>query len=612
MEKKIKEYSNFKNMINDITLVDGDICKTLGYDIELDCGDGVWIVKQADNADNLTSFNINNTSLMVEYYLEKKAWINLKALGLKPDNNSDTIKNFNSNLLKGLINKYKKNVNYYIPFGTYYFNEINIDDTGYYEINLYGENGGVSDSSYRNSGNVIICTPGCGFINRITKSRDNQTKFNVYNIRFIQAILYDKLPVGKCLGVNYNGGSEYNCYLQNVYIHGYEYGFYSPGYSCGGTGGKKVAFSHCKYGIYIEGASHGFNLDSVDLLYCKYGIRMSVGGNPCRISNVHVAVGCFQGMDGYMINDNKMYAIHSKGGLVIDGIYYEQYSGELDVSNYTLIDYEGWGNGNVGKLIIKNTPIGNMGAGNKGYFFKGATFIGAGEETGVVGTRIYKINRNNYFGNGCVEFINCIGTGSIELIKRKIKKAFYIDNGLDNAFGFTFDNIDIFGDGLTFIRNYRRRFNSYLSGGNFNTNTLINRYDTNSIPLNNRVWSGIEFPMTPITDNDENLKGTQYIGNIIINNIENKDINLTIGIIGKVNGNYIMIRELVKLDSNSVNKYIKIEVDEYISLLEASDIFFGYRCDGIGDKSERISKEDEQRIIYDIEASYDTLNMYSI
>ena len=117
--------------------------------------------------------------------------------------------------------------------------------------------------------------------------------------------------------------------------------------------------------------------------------------------------------------------------------------------------------------------------------------------------------------------------------------------------------------------------------------------------------------MTPITDNDENLKGTQYIGNIIINNIENKDINLTIGIIGKVNGNYIMIRELVKLDSNSVNKYIKIEVDEYISLLEASNIFFGYRCDGIGDKSERISKEDEQRIIYDIEASYDTLNMYS-
>ena len=156
MEKKIKEYSNFKNMINDITLVDGDICKTLGYDIELDCGDGVWIVKQADNADNLTSFNINNTSLMVEYYLEKKAWINLKALGLKPDNNSDTIKNFNSNLLKGLINKYKKNVNYYIPFGTYYFNEINIDDTGYYEINLYGENGGESDSSYRENKKVPL------------------------------------------------------------------------------------------------------------------------------------------------------------------------------------------------------------------------------------------------------------------------------------------------------------------------------------------------------------------------------------------------------------------------------------------------------------------------
>ena len=85
-------------------------------------------------------------------------------------------------------------------------------------MNLYGETGGVSDSSYRSSQNVVIYTPNSGFINRTTKSSNNQTKFNVYNIRFIQAILYDKLPVGKCFGVNYNGGSEYNCYLQNVYI----------------------------------------------------------------------------------------------------------------------------------------------------------------------------------------------------------------------------------------------------------------------------------------------------------------------------------------------------------------------------------------------------------
>lgn len=611
MEKKVKEYSNFNDMINDITLEIGDICRTLGYNSELDCGEGIWVVKQADKADDLTSFNISNTSLMAEYCLEKKTWINLKALGLKADRNSDKIKNFNSNLLKGLINKYKNNVNYYFPFGIYYFNEINIDETGYYEINLYGENGGESDSSYRENKNVMIFTPNCGFINRTTISRNNETKFNVCNIRFIQEILYDKLPTGKCFSVNYNGGAEYNAYFENVYIHGYEYGFYSPGYSCAGTGGRKVAFSHCRYGMYITGASHRFNLDNVDLLYCKNGIRMGVGGHPCRISNVHVAVGCFHGMDGYMINDNKMYAIHSKGGLVIDGIYYEQYSGELDVSNYTLIDYEGWGNGNVGKLIIKNTPIGNMGAGNRGYFFRGATFVGAGEETGTVGSVVSKISRSKYFANGCVQFINCIGTGSVESIKQKINKSFYIDGGLDNAFGFTFDNIDIFGDGLTFIRNYRRRFNSYLSGGNFNTNTLINRYDTNSIPLNNRVWSGIEFPMTPITDNVENLKGTQYIGNIIINNIENKDINLTIGIIGKVNGNYIMIRELVKLDSNSVNKYIRVNVNEYIPLIEATQIFFGYRCNGVGDESERISKDDEKRIIYDIEASYDTLNMYS-
>ena len=37
-------------------------------------------------------------------------------------------------------------------------------------------------------------------------------------------------------------------------------------------------------------------------------------------------------------------------------VEYRKYS-DIDVSNYTLIHYEGWGQGGLSKVIIKNTPI---------------------------------------------------------------------------------------------------------------------------------------------------------------------------------------------------------------------------------------------------------------
>lgn len=107
MDKSVKEYLSFLDMIKDTSLIDGDICKTLGYENSSDYGNGTWNVKVSNNPDNLTSFNISNTSLMVEYNLEKKMWINLKALGLKADKSTDAVKVYNTNLLKGLIKKYR-------------------------------------------------------------------------------------------------------------------------------------------------------------------------------------------------------------------------------------------------------------------------------------------------------------------------------------------------------------------------------------------------------------------------------------------------------------------------------------------------------------------------
>lgn len=610
LNTKVKEYLTFSDMKNDSNLKSGDVCKTLGYSSFEDGGEGYWNIKEINDSDNLLSFDISNSDLMAEYIPKNDLQINVKALGIKSDIDSAEAKIYNTNILKSLILKYKENKSFYFPVGKYYFNQINIDDVGTYEISLYGENSKNKNSAYKETSNVTICTPGSGFINRTTEKENNETKFRVSNIKFIGASSYDKPPIGICLGTTTDNGYEYNFTFENVYFYGYEYGFKSPGYTSGGSRGYRVTMSHCIYGMYIGGASHNLILDTVDILYCKYGIRLSVGGNPCKISNVHVAVGCFKGID--LSKDPKMYAIHTKGGLIIDSMYYEQYSGELDLSNYTLIDYEGWGNGNVDKLIVKNTPIGNMGAGRKGYFFTGSTFVGEGAEVKgdspmIIGSQ----SRNNYFSNGCVEFINCIGSGGIDNIKNNIKNSFNIDGGLNNAFGFTFSDMELFGDGLTFVKNYRRRFNSYLVNGTYDEKKFINLYSTLSIPEDKRVWSNIDFPLEPIYDNAENSKGTHYKGSVRIDKIQSKTTNVTLGIIAKVNNEYVMIREIGNLDSSSVGEFIKFDIDEYIPKAEATNIFFGYKCNGTGSILERVDKNDEKKINYDIEINYDSLEMYT-
>lgn len=604
-DSMVKEYTTFNEMKNDSTLQAGDVCKVLGYDEPGDGGISYWKIKKNDSTNNFLSFDIASDKLVAEYILENNVQINVKAIGIKSEDDSDETRERNATILKELISKYKKNICFYFPIGNYFFNQIDIDDVGIYEITLYGEFDGKSNASLETT-NVTILTPESGFINRTTVEGNNETRFNVTNIGFKGASFYDKKPIGICLGTINNNGGEYNFNFQNVFFYGYEYGFKSPGYTCGGSRGQNVKFCHCVYGMYIEGASHNLVLESIDLNACKYGIRLGVGGNPCSISNIHVAVGCYEGIE--VKDDEKMYGIHTKGGVVIDSIYYEQYSGELDVSNYTLIDYEGWGHGNVGKVIIKNTPINSMGAGGKGYFFTGSTYIGEGPETKK--ENIFNAKRearNNYFGNGCVEFINCITTGSVELLKNRIKVSFNMDGGLENGFGFTFDDLDLFGDGLAFTKNYRRRFNSYLSNGTFIDDKLMNVYTTLSIPEENRVWSGINFPVTPIVDNAENLKGTQYKGKITIDNIISEDVDITLGIIGKVDGEYKMIREIYKIDKSKNNQFLEVYVDEYISKKEANDIFFGYVCNSGRDK--KLNENDEKKINYDIEINYDNLEM---
>ena len=539
-------------------------------------------------------------------YINNDRIINVLSLGIIQDKRNEETKQNNSDILKNAILN-NSNVVFYFPVGDYFFKQIDIDTSKNLEIRLYGEdwkNRHISKSNPYLKAKVSIYTEGQGFINRTNETGNNQTTFHIDNISFYSNTLYDKKPTGICLGVTKNLLYEYNFKLNNVYIHGYEYGVYSPGYSCGGTGGKEVAFSHCKYGMYIKDASHGFNLENVDLLYCKYGIRLGVGGNPCRIKNVHVATGCFNGMTEYLEENPKMYGIHTKGGLEIDGIYYEQYSGELDVSNYTLIDYEGWGNGFVGKLIVKNSPIGCMGGGDKGYFFTGSNYVGAGAETGA--NNIICSGTYGSFSEGSVEFHNCVYGLTRNALIERIKKCFNMKYGIDRAYGYEFVGMTLIENGIAFAKHPIRKFKCPLrNAGTKNSDGTVARYDYNSTTAEGRVVDGLTFNNNPTSDNAENVRGVRYRGNIIIDNITNESVNVTLGIVGRnVSTSEIeVLREITTINKDIINKKIAIPVDFYVPKSEAIQVFFGYRCNN--GEAGKLTYSDESKITYEITAYLD-------
>ena len=524
----------------------------------------------------------------------------VKDLGIVPEQNSSEIKSRNASLLKASIleNKYA-NKYFYFPIGNYHFDLIEIEEQGPIAINIIGESGGNINSSKPGYPKVSIRADQ-GFINITTpheKNPNNNVLFMVKNLLLTRGEGYHYKPEKMCFGVTNNNGFEYNFIFENIYIHGFEYGFKSPGYTCGGSSTNNVSFSHCKYGIYIGEASHFLNIKNIDLLYCYHGIRLSVGGNPCNISSVHVATGCFTGMQDYLTEDPKMYAIHTKGGLVIDGLYYEQYSGDADVENFTLIDYEGWGNGSVGKLIVKNSPIGNMGAGKKGKFFTGSTYLGAGPETGELNARVLrKNNRDNYFSSGCVDFQNCIISSTRQVMLNTIKSSIKIDNQEGPINGYTFDGEDLFAGDVIFTKKYSRYFNSYINNAVFNTDSNLVRLSYNNIQK--AEYDGCQFDRNPIYDNEENTTGTLYKGVITVTPVTDPNTDVKFGILGNKNGQIVLVRELDNIKYSKNNKSYKIIVEEYIPKSEARGTFFGYISNG--DKNNIISNNDMTNIVYNI------------
>lgn len=330
---------------------------------------------------------------------------NIIFLNLKEGNNNAE---YNTDLLQRMIEAYPKGQKkFFIKSGEYYFNSLNLNsiNTNYLEVNLIGEPIDEStEYSYTKAKPVIIRTNKQDFLH-LSKEKPPESRFNVANIWFKSYDGYSEIPTGVCLGCSTNtNGAECNFHLNNVEFHGYDYAVISKGYSCGASGGKRVGFSVCHYGIFIEAANHMFDLENVDILYCRVGIRLSHGGVRNTIRGVHVATG-YLGAD--KDDFNEFIVIHTKGQTTVDSLYYEDYENTAQPEKTIIFDFEGWSYG-CGHMTIKNTNIGKPGA-RGGKWLRARGRLGAGIECGVENptTISNKGGLMGWYPTGLVKLENC-------------------------------------------------------------------------------------------------------------------------------------------------------------------------------------------------------------
>ena len=400
----IKDYVD--EAINDAKLEGGDVQVDLSvYAKKTDLHDH----SNKTILDSITASKVNQWNNMSNGNNVSSLLIDLKSLGVMEGNNAEIIEN-NTAILQSLIEQYPKGqMTFYLSKGTYYFNPIDLTKiSGSIIVRLKGENNGMSTSWFKGIFTTIKTNMQDFIYDR--RSDSPGITFYVDDIEFYSFDGYKNIPTGVCFGAEVNGGKEYNFHFYNVLIHGFDYGFKSPGYSCAGSGGKNITLSTCHYGIYIKSTSHLFQADCVNLTYNRVGIRFGYGGSPCSISNIHVA-------NGYLGSDkddfDRFIVIHTKGGTHISNIYQEAYESNAQPEKTTIIDYEGWAYG-TGAVIVENTPIA-IPSGNGGLFFKGRTFLGAGTEEGVDNPiELYSGNLDHY-PNGCVKFINCKIANNVDI-----------------------------------------------------------------------------------------------------------------------------------------------------------------------------------------------------
>lgn len=364
--KRAKIYNTVEEMKNDTTLKVDDFCVTLGYYSINDGGGTQYYIKEIEGEeDNYINIQLNDSSLIAMQIIEEKK-INVKTVGVRYT--SSDYKANNSKIVEDLIIRYKTEYDLFFPSGEVWLgniNFINAPENFIPEISIIGE-----------GNKTKIFTDGDDlFFDKRKKSTGMFLEAKDITIRTKDFLVDGWIPKGVCFGSELNDGNggnniniEVNFRFDNVEIAGFEYGVYSPNYSCGGSGGNDVTFFMCKYGIYINDASHLFNITNVSLNYCANGINLGVGGSGNFIRNVHIST-------GYLGDDKDLFeefiGIYTRGGLSIEGLYYEPYEQSAQSEKQILIDYEPFVNTYGGKpLLLKDCNIGSPGWGSTGIFMR--------------------------------------------------------------------------------------------------------------------------------------------------------------------------------------------------------------------------------------------------
>ena len=365
----LKEYNNRDEMINDTTLKEGDVCRTLGFYTPFDKGGAEYIITSENTKPTPGADGDLNNGLKFKYIIKDRR-INIKACGIKERDKANVTAN--SAILRELLLRFGGHDNMendsvgviYFPQGKYFLNNIyftNEDDAtiGINHLHIHLE-GMQLEQNRIIGGNVIINTLGGDFI--VDKRNDRNSSGIVF---YLNNLTIEGLEGGMleservkmnniCIGRTTNNGNECNYRLYNTAIHCFKWGVLNPGYACDNSGGYNVDISCCVHGIWNEDVTHTFHLENVMFNYCVWGIKV-ISGDPCRIKNVHIATGYY----GAEKEDYDTYYGITTANAEIDGIYYENYGTNNGSEKNVILNIEGSGQGGR-PCVVKNYNPGNI------------------------------------------------------------------------------------------------------------------------------------------------------------------------------------------------------------------------------------------------------------
>ena len=603
----LKEYNNRDEMINDTTLKEGDVCRTLGFYTPFDKGGAEYIITSENTKPTPGADGDLSNGLKFKYIIKDRR-INIKACGVKCKDKTNIVAN--SAMLRELLlrlggheNKEDDSVGViYFPQGKYFLNNIyftNEDDAkiGNNYLNIHLE-GMQLEQNRIIGGNVIINTLGGDFIVDKRNNRNSSGIVFYLNNLMIQGLEGGLLESEKvrmnniCIGRTTNNGNECNYHLYNTAIYCFKWGVLNPGYACNESGGYNVDISFCVHGIWNEDVTHTFHLENVQFNYCVWGIKV-ISGDPCRIKNIHIAAGYY----GLEKEDYDTYYTITTANAEIDGIYYEAYDGYNGAEKNVILNIEGSGQGSR-PCVVKNFDPGNIVPNQMKEAVRVRAYYGYNTPSrkefnpAIQASEQYDLTRYKY---GILHFDKSCCINPTKLSKMINRKDTDFANGVLYGRGITAEsipNMDRVYNGASIGEHYLYGFNSkiinpsYDNGGN--VFTPLNCYILKITNLESTDYYGQDFKnmmsingYIDVGGKSGGFTSTRVYGYIEVdefaqNEIPENGIELGImftGEIDKENGDSVKnakIYELINIDRNTVfrhGKYVK-KFDMYIDVKE--------------------------------------------